>query len=188
MAVLGAILLAFLAILVILSLASWMTYNAIVRSGLRADEAWSAIDVQLKRRTDLVPNLVETVRGYAAHEQDTLSDVIRARGALQEAHGAHQSADADNILTQALGRLFAVVEAYPQLKAADNFMALQKDLFDIEEKIAYARQFYNRNVLDFNTRIHLFPQSILAAIFGFRPREFFEAQDAQSNPVVSFKK
>lgn len=188
MAVLSVILLAFLAGLAIVAVASWLTYNGMVRSGLRVDEAWSAIDVQLKRRADLVPNLVETVRGYCAHEQGTLTEVIRARGAVQEARGAQQAAAADSVLTQALGRLLAVAEAYPQLQAAENFLALQKDLFDIEEKIAYARQFYNRNVLDFNTRIQLFPQSILAALFRFTPREFFEATDAQTAAPVSFRK
>ncbi|WP_211364272.1 LemA family protein [Propionivibrio limicola] len=165
-----------------------LIYNGFVRSRLRVQEAWSAIDIQLKRRADLVPNLVETVKGYAIHEQDTLAEVTRARSALQDAQGAMQAAEADNFLTQALGRLFAVVEAYPELKASENFISLQKDLYDLEEKIAYARQFYNRNVLDFNTRIRVFPQSIVAAMFGFAPMEFFESGERRGNVNVSFKK
>lgn len=188
MVVVGSILVSLLVLLLALIVVVIAIYNGLVRSRLRTREAWSAIDVQLKRRADLVPNLVEVVRGYAAHEQDTLTEVIRARGALQQAQGANQAAEADNMLTQALGRLFAVVEAYPQLKASDNFMALQRDLYDIEDKVAYARQFYNRNVLDFNIRIQVFPQSILAAIFGFTPAEFFESKEAQGNVSVSFKK
>ncbi len=187
MATVGLIIGILAALLLTLALAGVLIYNGLVRSRLRAREAWSAIDVQLKRRADLVPNLVETVRGYAAHEQETLGAVIRARSALQGAHGANQSAAADNLLTQALGRLFAVVEAYPQLKASDNFIALQKDLYDVEDKIAYARQFYNRNVLDFNTRIQVFPQSVFARMFGFEPAEFFESAEALDKVQVSFR-
>lgn len=165
-----------------------LIYNRFIKSRLRVEEAWSTIAVQLKRRADLIPNLVEIVRGYAAHEQDTLTDVIRARSTVQDAHGPIQTAEADNVLTQALGRLFAIVESYPQLKASENFILLQKDLYDIEEKIAYARQFYNRNVLDFNTRINLFPQSVIAAIFGFKPKDFFESEGVQTNISISFKK
>jgi len=174
--------------LVILGLVIVVIYNSLVRSRLRTEEAWSAIDVQIKRRADLVPNLVEIVRGYATHEQETLEEVIRARSSVQSAEGVNQAAAANNILTQALGRLFAVVEAYPQLKASDNFIALQKDIFDIEEKNAYSRQFYNLNVLDFNTKIHLFPRSIVAAIFKFKSKEFFEAKDVPSSINISFKK
>ena len=173
--------------LLILGLTGIAIYNGMVKSRLRVQEAWSAIDVQLKRRADLVPNLVELVKGYAAHEKDTLTEVIRARGSALNARGAHQAAEADNVLTQALGRLFALAEAYPQLKASDNFIALQKDLYDVEDKIAYARQFYNLNVLDFNTRIQIFPQSIIAALSGFKPVEFFESPDAQGRVSIRFK-
>lgn len=188
MTLVGMIIIATLAIVAIFFLSVLLIYNKFVRSRLRVEEAWSTIAVQLKRRADLVPNLVETVRGYAAHEQDTLTDVIRARGAVQDARGAIQTAEADSVLTQALSRLFAIVESYPQLKASENFIVLQKDLYDIEEKIAYARQFYNRNVLDFNTQINLFPQSIIAAIFGFKPKDFFESDEIQTNISISFRK
>lgn len=188
MALLGVVAIGILATIMILGLIVLIIYNGIIRSRLRTEEAWSAIDVQLKRRADLVPNLVESVKGYAIHEQKTLSDVVNARNVLKTAQGVNQAAEADNILTHALGRLFAVVEAYPQLKASENFIALQKDIYDVEEKIAYARQFYNRNVLDFNTRINIFPQTIIASIFRFKPKEFFEAKDAQSKINISFSK
>lgn len=165
-----------------------LTYNGFIRARLRSREAWSAIDVQLKRRADLVPNLVETVKGFAVHERETLESVIRARGVLQQAHGAAEAAAADHMLTQALGRLFAVVEAYPQLRASENFMAIQKDLSDIEEKIAYARQFYNRNVLDYNTRIQIFPQSLIAGVFSVQPIEFFEATGLPAEVRVDFSR
>ena len=181
LSVIGAGLLALIVVAIII-------YNRLVISRLRCHEAWSTIEVQLKRRADLVPNLVEAVKGYAGHELDTLQSVMRARGALQDARGAFQAAQADDQLSQALGRLFAVVEAYPQLRAAENFIALQKDLYDIEEKIAYARQFYNRNVLDFNTRIHVVPQSLIAAMFGFSSMEFFEAKELPASVQVSFLK
>lgn len=162
-------------------------YNGFVRARVRTDEAWSAIDVQLKRRNDLVPNLVETVKGFAAHEQDTLTEVIRARGAVSRAQGPAETAKADGMLSQALGRLFAVSEAYPTLRASENFLALQKDLYDVEEKVAYARQFYNANVRDFNTRISVFPQSVLANLMGLAPREFFETDEAaRASAKVSF--
>ena len=171
-------------LVVLVALAGIGVYNGFVRARVRTDEAWSAIDVQLRRRSDLIPNLVETVRGFATHEQDTLTEVIRARGALTNAHGPAETAKADGLLTQALGRLLAVSEAYPQLKASENFLALQKDLYDVEEKVAYARQFYNANVRDFNTRISVFPQSVLANLMGLSPREFFETDEAGRAPAV----
>jgi len=152
-------------------------YNALVRSQKRTQEAWSGIEVQLRRRASLVPNLVEAVRGYAEHERETFEEVARARGALQKADGAGATGAASNMLTQALGRLMAVVENYPQLRASDSFTSLRDDLRDTEEKIAYARQFYNRNVLDYNTRIDTYPDTILARSFAFRPAEFFETDD-----------
>jgi LemA protein len=175
-----------IAVLVILSLAALFAYNSFVRSRLRCHEAWSGIDVQLKRRASLVPNLVETVKGYTGHEREVLENVTHARAALQGAKGVAESAGANNMLSEALGRLFAVVEAYPDLKASGNFMELQRELSDVEEKIAYARQFYNRNVLDYNTRIRVFPQSVLAGIFDFQPEEFFEAKEAQDEVTVDF--
>jgi LemA protein len=162
-------------------------YNGLIRSRVHTREAWSGIDVQLKRRADLVPNLVETVRGYAAHERETFENVTRARAMLQQAQGPAQAAEANNQLTHALRSLFAVAENYPQLRASENFMALQRELSDIEEKIAYSRQFYNRNVTDFNTRIQVFPNVMIANMFNFQRFEFFEAEEeAREAPEVSF--
>ncbi len=162
-------------------------YNGLVRSRIRCREAWSGIDVQLKRRASLVPNLVETVKGYAAHEKEVLENVTRARSMLEQAGGAAQAAQADNALTSALRSLFAVAENYPQLRANENFLALQSELSDIEEKVAFARQFYNRNVMDFNQRIEVFPNVIIAGSFNFEPFEFFEAEEAARDDVqVSF--
>jgi LemA protein len=164
-----------------------MTYNGLIRSRVRCNEAWSGIDVQLKRRASLVPNLVETVKGYAAHEKDVLENVTRARAMLEQAGSAGQAAQADNALTGALRSLFAVAENYPQLRANENFMALQQELSDVEEKIAFARQFYNRNVMDFNTRIMVFPNVVIANMFNFEPFEFFEAEEgAREDVQVSF--
>ena len=174
-------------IIVLLALMMLGIYNGLVRSRVRTREAWSGIDVQLKRRADLVPNLVETVRGYASHERETFENVTRARAMLEKASGPAQAAEANNQLSQALRSLFAVAESYPQLRASENFMALQSQLSDIEEKIAYARQFYNRNVTDFNTRIQVVPNVFIANMFGFQPFEFFEAEEeAREVPTVSF--
>jgi LemA protein len=162
-------------------------YNGLIRSRVRTREAWSGIDVQLKRRASLVPNLVETVKGYAAHERQVLENVTRARAALEQAGSAGQAAQADNQLTQALRSLFAVAENYPQLRANENFLDLQRELSDIEEKVAFARQFYNRNVMDFNTRIEVFPNVFIAGMFNFEPFEFFEAEEtAREDVQVSF--
>lgn len=162
-------------------------YNGLVRARVRVREAWSGIDVQLRRRADLAPNLVESVRGYAAHERGVLEDVVQARTALHQAGGVSQAAGANTMLTQTLGRLFAVAEAYPALRASENFALLQEELSDTETKIAYARQFYNRNVLDLNTRIETFPSVIVAGLFGLTPGEFFEAAARErALPVVSF--
>ena len=164
-----------------------MTYNGLIRSRVRTNEAWAGIDVQLKRRASLIPNLVETVKGYAAHESDVLEEVTRARSMLEQAGGAAQAAQADNVLTGALRTLFAVSENYPQLVANQGFLDLQKELADLEEKIAFARQFYNRNVMDFNTRIQVFPNVIIANMFNFERFEFFEAEEATREDVqVSF--
>jgi len=162
-------------------------YNGLVRARLRVREAWSGIDVQLKRRTDLVPNLVETVKGYASHEREVLENVTRARSMLQQAGSPGQAAEANNMLTQTLRSLFAVAEAYPDLKANQNFLDLQNELTDTEDKIAYARQFYNRNVLSYNTSIATFPNVMLAGMFGFKDEEFFEAEEeARQDIRVSF--
>ena len=162
-------------------------YNGLIRARVRSREAWSGIDVQLKRRMSLIPNLVETVKTYAAHEKETLENVTRARAMLEQAGGAAQAAQADNILTGALRSLFSVSENYPELKANENFLALPKELSDIAEKIAFARQFYNRNVMDFNTRIQVFPSVIIANMFNFDRFDFFEAEEtAREDVQVSF--
>jgi LemA protein len=172
--VLTTILVAILALLLYLALTG---YNQLIRSRNQTREAWSGIDVQLRRRASLIPNLIEAVRAYAQHERETFEQVTRARSALQSAGGAGEAANANNELTQALGRLFALVESYPQLRASENFRSLQGELSDIEEKIAFARQFYNRNVLDYNNRIDVVPTTIIARTFDFRPMEFFDAGD-----------
>ncbi len=162
-------------------------YNGLIRRRNRVQEAWSGIDVQLKRRSSLIPNLVETVKGYAAHERETLDSVTAARAQLDRAGTVQDAAQANNMLTQTLRSLFAVAEAYPDLKAQESFQHLQSELSDIEEKIAYARQFYNRNVLDYNTGIQSFPQVALVGMFGFQRSEFFEAEDeARADVRVSF--
>ncbi len=176
-----------LAVVVIAALAMLGMYNGLIRARVRSREAWSGIDVQLKRRASLIPNLVETVKGYAAHEKEVLENVTRARAMLEQAGGPAQAAQADNVLTGALRSLFAVSENYPQLRANENFLALQKELSDVEEKVAFARQFYNRNVMDFNTRIQVFPSVMIANMFNFERFEFFEAEEAAREDVqVSF--
>jgi LemA protein len=170
-------------------LVAWIVgmYNALARARIRVKEAWSGIDVQLKRRSSLIPNLVETVKGYAAHERETLENVTRARAMLDRAQTPGQAAQADNILTGALRSLFAVAEAYPDLKANENFLHLQRELTDTEDKIAYARQFYNSNVRVYNEKIVTVPSSVIAGMFNFEPAEFYEAEDAAREDVrVSF--
>jgi LemA protein len=181
------IVLTIVAVIVVLGLILVGMYNGLVRARMRVREAWSGIDVQLKRRASLIPNLVETVRGYAAHERETLENVTRARAMLDNVGTTQQAAQANNMLTQALRSLFAVSEAYPDLKANQNFLQLQAELSDTEEKIAYARQFYNRNVLSYNTSIGTFPTMIIAGNFGFTAEEFFEAEEeAREDVRVSF--
>ena len=162
-------------------------YNGLVRSRLQVREAWSSIDIQLKRRSSLIPNLVETVRGYASHERETLENVTRARAQLDNAGTAQQAAQANNMLTQALRSLFAVSEAYPDLKANANFQQLQSELSDTEDKIAYARQFYNRNVLSYNGKVQTVPAAFIAGMFGFHTEDFFETDEGSREDVtVSF--
>ena len=153
-------------------------YNGLIRGRNRCKEAWSGIDVQLRRRASLVPNLVETVKGYAAHERETFEEVTKARSALEQAGNVPDAAAANNMLTVGLRHLFAVAENYPQLQAAENFRQLQTELADIEEKIAFARQFYNTNVLDYNNRIGTYPSAMIAGMFGFTAEQFFEADEA----------
>jgi LemA protein len=165
------------AVIVVLVLILIGMYNGLIRSRNRVKEAWSGIDVQLRRRASLVPNLVETVKGYAAHERETFEAVTRARTAVEQAGTVPDAAAANNMLTGALRHLFAVAEAYPQLQAAENFRQLQTELSDIEEKIAFARQFYNANVLDYNNRLQTVPTVFIAGMFGFTREEFFEADE-----------
>jgi LemA protein len=176
-----------IAIVVVLALMFIGTYNGLVRSRFRVREAWSGIDVQLKRRSSLIPNLVETVKGYASHERETFENVTRARAALDRAGSPGEAAQANNMLTQTLRSLFAVAEAYPDLKANQNFLQLQGELTDTEDKIAYSRQFYNRNVLSYNEKTTTFPSVLIANMFNFQPEEFFEAEEGAREDVhVSF--
>jgi LemA protein len=161
-------------------------YNRLVRLRQEVNAGWSNIEVQLERRTDLIPNLVETVRGYAAHERETFDEVTKARTALQQAGSPAAAAAADAGLTAALGRLFAVAEAYPDLKASKNFLELQEELTDTEDKISAARRYYNATVMAFNTAIQSFPWLLLAGAFGFKVREFFSAEGDTAPPEVSF--
>lgn len=166
----------------------WLTYNGLITAKTRVDEAWSGIDVQLKRRTDLIPNLVETVKGYAKHEKKVFEQVTKARSALLSAKTPVQAAEANNMVSAALKSIFAVAEAYPDLKASDNFKDLQRQLEDTEDKVAYARQFYNSNVMDYNVQIKVFPNVLFAQGLGFGEREFFKAADEEKKEVkVSFK-
>lgn len=165
----------------------WLSYNSLVTLRERIKEALSGIDVQLKRRTDLIPNLVETVKGYAKHEKTVFEDVTRARTAVMNAGGPAEKAKASNQLSDTLKSLFAVAESYPDLKASENFKELQTELSDTENKISYSRQFYNSNVLAYNTKIKMFPSSLIANQFGFTPQEFFETDEQSKAPVkVSF--
>jgi len=175
-------------LLVLLALFVVWLYNNLVRQRNRVDNAWAQIEVQLKRRWDLIPNLVETVKGYAAHERETFEAVTNARVAAQKAQGPAEAAQAEGILSQALGRLFAVAEAYPELRATENFQQLQAQLADTENKVAVSRQVYNDTVLTYHNAIQTFPGTLLAGPFGFTKREFFEVEDAAQReaPSVDF--
>lgn len=177
-----------LVVVVLLVLYVIVAYNGLVRSRNQVDNAWSQIDVQLKRRIDLIPNLVETVKAYAAHEKDTLEAVINARNAAMAAPATpHDQANADTVLTGALRQLFALSEAYPDLKANQNFLALQEELTATEGRVAYARQFYNDSVLTYNNKLDTFPTVVIARSFNFGRREFFEADEAaRTVPKVQF--
>ena len=173
-----------LVIIVLAILASfWYLYNSIIVAKMRVSEAFSQIDVQLKRRTDLIPNLVETVKGYAKHEKELFEKVTEARANLVAAKGAQEKSDANNQLSQTLKSIFAVAENYPDLKASQNFMELQEEISDTEDKIAYARQFYNTNVLDYNTKLKVFPNVFFARLFNFQEAEFFGTTDEEKQPV-----
>lgn len=176
-----------LAILVVVALWIVAVYNGLVILKNRAKEAWSDIDVQLKRRYDLIPNLVETVKGYATHEKELFEKVTQARSAAISAQGMQQKAEAENQLSNTLKSLFAVAESYPDLKASNNFLELQRELSDTENKIQAARRFYNTNVRDLNIKIESFPSNVVSNIFNFNQMELFEAAAGEKEPVkVSF--
>jgi LemA protein len=172
-----------LVIVVLVGLYAVFSYNGLVSLRNRIENAWAQIDVQLKRRYDLIPNLVETVKGYASHERETLDAVIEARNAGMNASGPHDQAEAENQITGALKSLFALSEAYPDLKANQNFAQLQEELTGTEGRIAYARQFYNDTVYRYNTKIQSFPSNVLANAFSFSEREYFEADDESRGPT-----
>ena len=169
-------------VVVLLAIFVWATYNGLVQLNVRVQEAWSDITVQLKRRADLIPNLVESVKGYAAHEKKVFQDVTEARSNVLSAttKGPAEAAKAENQFEQALKSLFAVSEAYPQLRASENFQQLQAELVDTEDKIQAARRFYNGGVRDLNTRIQQFPANLIAGMFNFKSKEFFEVEDMAS--------
>ncbi|HEX2058185.1 MAG TPA: LemA family protein [Actinomycetota bacterium] len=180
MSVVTIVVLAVVALLLIFLIA---TYNRLVKLRNRVDAAWSQIDVQLKRRHDLIPNLVETVKGYAAHERETLEAVTAARTQAVQATGVEQQAQAENMLTGALRQLFALAEAYPDLKANQNFLALQEELTGTEGRIAFSRQFYNEQTLGYDNARETFPTNMVAGVFNFEQREYFEAEESSSQPV-----
>jgi LemA protein len=173
-------------IVALLAVVVALGYNRLVRLRNEVDTGWANIEVQLERRADLIPNLVEAVRGYAAHERGVFEEVTRARAALQRAATPGSAADANEGLTTALGRLFAVAEAYPDLKASENFLRLQEDLTDTEDKISAARRYYNATVMRFNTAIQSIPWVLVARPLGFRARDFFSARGDTAVPEVSF--
>ena len=181
------ILIILVVIIVIIVLLLIKYYNGLVNGRNRVENAWSQIDVQLQRRNDLIPNIVETVKGYAGHENNTLTQVTQARANMANATSVREVAEADGMITDALKSLFAVSEAYPDLKANQNFIELQEELSETEDKISYSRQFYNDTVLKYNNLCEQFPSSIIAGIFHFKKSEFFEAQEGtRAAPKVEY--
>jgi LemA protein len=179
-----------LGVIAVAALAVIGMYNGLIKLKNRVDEAWSDIDVQLKRRYDLIPNLVETVKGYASHEQATFEKVIQARNAAmaaQKGGDAKAQAEAENTLSGTLKTIFALAENYPDLKANQNFLELQRELTDTEDKIQASRRFYNGNVRDFNTKLQVFPTNLIANMLGFKAREFFEIGDEKQREAVQVK-
>ena len=170
-------------VIIVIAIYILSVYNGVVTARVRIREAWSGIEVQLKRRSSLIPNLIETVKGYAKHERSVFENVTKARSAMLSAKGPKEAAQADNMLAGALKTLFAIAEAYPNLKASDNFKELQQELSDTETKIAASRQFYNSNVLDYNTKIKIFPNVMIANIFNFKEEEFFEAEEEAKKEI-----
>jgi LemA protein len=175
-------------IVVLLLIVLVAMYNRLVRLRNRAENSWAQVDVQLRRRYDLIPNLVEAVKGYAAHERSTFDEVTQARTAAQQAQGVQDKAQAENVLTAAIGRLFAVAEAYPQLRATENFQQLQAQLAETEQNIAISRQVYNDTVLTYDNALETVPTNIVAGIFSFDPRAYFETEGAtREAPSVQFQ-
>ena len=175
------------AIIVVLLLVLVAMFNKLVKLRNRAENAWAQVDVQLRKRYDLIPNLVESVKGYAAHEQQTFEQVTQARTAAQQAQGVAQQAQAENMLTAALGRLFAVAEAYPQLRATENFQQLQAQLTEVEQQIAVSRQVYNDTVLSYDNALQTVPTNVIAGFFHFQQREYFQTEEAtREAPRVDF--
>jgi LemA protein len=176
------------AIVFVVALIVVWIYNKLVRLRNRAENAWAQVDVQLRRRYDLIPNLVETVKGYASHERATFEEVTKARTAAQQAQTVGEQAQAENLLTQAIGRLFAVAEAYPELRATENFQQLQAQLEETESKIAVSRQVYNDAVLTYDNALETVPTNIVGSLFSFQPREYFEVEEpaAREAPRVQF--
>lgn len=172
-----------LAIVAVIGIFLWVTYNSLVTLKVRVEEAWSDITIQLKRRADLIPNLVNTVKGYAKHEKGVFEAVTEARSAVVNAKTPSEAAKADNMLEGALKSIFAVAEAYPDLKASQNFVELQQELVDTEDKIQGARRFYNAGVRDLNTKIQLFPNNIFAGMLGFKEREFYDVEESERETV-----
>lgn len=177
-----------IAILVLVVFPVIAIYNGLVRLRNQVKNAWSQIDVQLKRRHDLIPNLVETVKGYMTHERETLQNITDARSRAVSATGVAQTAQAESALTRALGQFYAVMENYPDLKANQNFLGLQEELSSTENKIGFARQFYNDQVMQYNTKLETFPSNLVGTTFNFEPAQFFEIEDAAERavPKVSF--
>jgi LemA protein len=167
-----------IAVAAIVGIYLWVTYNALVTLNVRVDEAWSDITVQLKRRADLIPNLIEAVKGYAAHEKEVFESVTKARAATLSAGDPSAAAEAENMMQTALKSIFAVAEAYPQLQASQNFLQLQAELVDTEDKIQASRRFYNGGVRELNTKVLLFPNTLFAKNLGFDQRDFFEVADS----------
>jgi LemA protein len=182
------VLIVVLAVVLLLALVVVALYNRLVRLRNRAENAWAQVDVQLRRRYDLIPNLVETVKGYASHERETFEEVTRARTAAQQAQTVQEQAQAENLLTQAIGRLFAVAEAYPQLRATENFQQLQAQLEETESKIAVSRQVYNDAVLTYDTALETVPTNIVGNLLNFEERQYFEVEEpaAREAPRVRF--
>lgn len=178
-----------LIIIIVIVVILWLvfTYNGLVRRKYRVKEAWADIDVQLKRRYDLIPNLVETVKGYATHETSAFENVTKARAQALGAQTVHEKEKAENMLSSALKSIFAIAEAYPQLRAIESFVKLQDELSDTENKIQAARRFYNGNVMDYNTKIDTFPTNLIAGTFGFGKEEFFQLEQEEAKEPVKVK-